>query len=87
MVYLYFKTRRNFWTLICKLSAFCAGKIRFWWLVSLLDFSLSKRAIALSDEATYCMNRTAHWQNRAKLCVLAHHENEKALKKDEEKAE
>lgn len=81
MIYLIFKTRRNLWTFACKVSAKFAKKFKkSELLVSVLDFSLKKRAIALSDEATYCMKKTARWQSRAKLCVLAHHENEKVLR-------
>lgn len=81
MKYLYFKTRRNFWTLIAKVSATIATKIKSTIPVNLLEYALNKRAIALSDEATYCMIQVTKWQSKAKRCVLAHKENEKAVSK------
>ena len=81
MKYVYFLLRRCFWTVICKFSANTAAKFpKTTCLVGILDSSLNKLSVALSDEATFCMMMTAEWQDRAKKCVLAHHENEKILK-------
>ena len=80
MGYLIFKFRRVFWTLICKAAANFAELTKWSVFLSLLDVSLTKRNMALSDEATFCLKVINKWQKRAKLCVLAHHENEKVLK-------
>lgn len=55
---------------------------RFWWIVTLLDWVLKKRGEVLGKEAVYCMNMTRRWQERAKRCVLAHHEFEKETEKE-----
>ena len=86
MTYLYFKLRLVYWTFISKLSANAAEHFKKIYLfVFLLDYALNKRSIALSDEAIFCMKQIDKWQKKAKLCVLAHHENEKVLKLKESK--
>ena len=81
MKYLYLFFRRCYWTLICKFSANMAEKFpKLTGFVFILDFALKKLSDSLSSEATFCMKKIGKWQNKAKVCVLAHHANEKILK-------
>ncbi len=89
MRYLFFMARRCFLTLFCKVSANFAQKTQFSWSVALVDFFLKRHGNALGQEAVFCMNRIREWQERAKKCVLAHHQFEQATedKKETPKAE
>lgn len=89
MKYLGFVFLRNVFTGLSKLNAFFASKIHSWLTFKMLQLSLDTRDILLCKEASYCMRQVVAWQKKAKNCVIAHHEYEKAMKpkKKEEKAE
>ena len=82
MKYYFLVAQRYLLTFLVKLTAEAAKIMRFWWLVSLLDWLLKKRGETLGKECVHCMNITRKWQNRAKKCVFAHHEYEKETKRE-----
>lgn len=80
MRFVFYETERRFLTLLCKVAAEMAKKLRLCWTVSLLDFLLKARGNVLGKESVYCMNRTKIWQKKAELCITAFHHYEKECK-------
>lgn len=80
MKFMLYEMERKLLTLLCKISAAVAKKLRFSWSVSALDFFLSSRATVLGKESVYCMNMTRKWQDNAGQCIAAFHQYEKEFK-------
>jgi len=83
MKYLGYLIKRWWFTVQSKFAAVIASKIKVTWTFDFLAWSLKKRDETLIRESKFCMLKTVTWQNRAKKCIIAHHEYEKELKKEE----
>lgn len=81
MRFMLYEAERRFLTLLCKISAGMAKRLRFCWTLSVLDFLLAERATVLGKESVYCMNMTKRWQKNAGRCIAAFHQYEKEFKK------
>ena len=86
-MYRFYVIRRCVLTVLCRLSAACAEKSKWSWVISIMDFLLLKHGEILGKEAVFCMAQTRRWQEKAKKCVLAHHQFEKFMKPEEKKCE
>lgn len=83
MKYLFYVTKRYVLTAVCKFAAVLATKIKKTWTFEFLDGSLKKRDETLVRESKFCMLKTVEWQEKAKKCIIAHHEYEKEIKKNQ----
>lgn len=83
MKYAMYVTKRYVLTAVCKIAAVVASKIHTTWTFEFLDKSLLKRDETLIRESKFCMLKTIAWQEKAKRCIIAHHEYEKEMKKNQ----
>jgi len=83
MRYLKYVLARYLYTALSKLNAVIATKIKAVWTFNLLNWSLRRRDEYLIRESKYCMLRVIFWQEKAKKCIIAHHQYEKELKNEE----
>jgi hypothetical protein len=87
MKYAWYVIRRYFLTLICKIAAVLATKVKTVFTFNFLSKVLDSRDLLLCREAKYCMQRTVIWQQKAKKCIIAHNEYEKEMKKEKKVAD
>lgn len=85
MKYVIYVTKRYVLTALSKFNAVLASKVKASWTFELLSWSLKKRDETLIRESKFCMLKTVSWQEKAKKCIIAHHQYEKELKKEEKK--
>lgn len=80
MRFVFYEVERRFLTLLCKIAAGIAKKLKLCWMVSLLNSLLKARGDVLGRESVYCMNRTKRWLKKTELCITAFHQYEKECK-------
>ncbi len=84
MKYVNYVIKRYLFTAMSKVAAVIATKVKATWTFNLLAWSLKKRDETLIRESKYCMLKTIAWQEKAKKCIIAHHQYEKEFKNNED---
>ena len=85
MKYVNYVIKRYFFTAMSKVAAVIATKVKATLTFNLLAWFLKKRDETLIRESKYCMLKTIAWQEKAKKCIIAHHQYEKEFKNNEDK--